>query len=163
MGLRESKQISKDCAFVSVPVLSKTNRAAKRYRHRRTSCNEDVEIGFFGKRSIMTNRTQKHLWKLCSTNLSDHQESDKQPSPQNIDGQSADKWRPHSILNNDKSIDEFTDQIPVELVEGYVENDVTRSRFDLDADESMIMLRLRRSLHQDDAKRIFDNPGVGDM
>lgn len=71
-------------------------------------------------------------------------------------------WRPHTVSGKDVQ-DKAPEEIPVELAEGYVEDEGGQVRFDLDADESRMLIKLRRSLHEDDYKKIFDEPGVGGM
>lgn len=71
-------------------------------------------------------------------------------------------WRPHTVSGKDVQ-DKAPEEIPVELADGYVEDEGGQVRFDLDADESRMLIKLRRSLHEDDYKKIFDEPGVGGM
>ena len=52
--------------------------------------------------------------------------------------------------------DDADDEIPVELVEGHLENTDVRPKLDMQADEYMVLYKLRRMLHKDDFKRIFD-------
>ena len=70
------------------------------------------------------------------------------------------EWRPHSINGKDIQ-DQIPDEIPVELADGFVEDEGAKARFDLDADEAIMLLKMRRSLHEDDYKKIFNEPGVG--
>lgn len=66
-----------------------------------------------------------------------------------------------SRFDND---DEFTmDDVPIELVEGLLGDDASRPKFDLDVDESMLMWKVRRMLHKDDYKKIFDSPRIGEL
>lgn len=76
--------------------------------------------------------------------------------------QPAHEWRPHTVSSNDVT-ENITEDVPVELAEGFMSEDLTRPRFDMDADENMLMFRVRRMLHNDDYKRIFQNPRVGEM
>lgn len=76
--------------------------------------------------------------------------------------QPENEWRPHAVSRDDVS-DEVPDEVPVELAEGFMKDDLTRPRFDLDADENMLMWKVRRMLHQDDYKHIFDNRAVGEL
>lgn len=72
-------------------------------------------------------------------------------------------FRPHGNLGDD--IEETPSDIPLELSEGYLENTDIRPKIDIDADEDMLMWRLRRMLHKDDFKRIFDsrNSRIGEL
>lgn len=56
-------------------------------------------------------------------------------------------------------------EIDIELVDGFFENAKVRPRIDLDADEYMLMWKLRRLLHEDDFERIFSpkNPRIGEF
>lgn len=69
-------------------------------------------------------------WKACVVNPSPFLEDDDQPVKK--------------------------DEIPVEEVEGYLENAKVRPKIDIDADEYMLMWKLRKMLHEDDFNRIFD-------
>lgn len=48
------------------------------------------------------------------------------------------------------------DEVPLELVDGYLDNAKVRPKIDIDADEYMLMWKLRRMLHEDDFNKIFD-------
>lgn len=74
----------------------------------------------------------------------------------------GEEWRPHTVSGKDVQ-DKAPEEIPVELADGYVEDEGGQVRFDLNADESRMLIKLRRSLHDDDYKKIFDEPGVGGM
>lgn len=69
-------------------------------------------------------------------------------------------WRPHTVNGEDVQED-VPEEFPLELAEGYLDDECGRPRFDLDADEKMLVFKLQRALHKDDYKRIFDNPRVG--
>lgn len=51
---------------------------------------------------------------------------------------------------------EEEEEIRLELVDGYLENAKVRPRIDMDANEYMMLWKLRTMLHADDFKRIFD-------
>lgn len=71
-----------------------------------------------------------YKWKACAVKPSPFLEDDDQPV--------------------------HKDEIPVEEVEGYLENAKVRPKIDIDADEYMLMWKLRKMLHEDDFNRIFD-------
>lgn len=72
------------------------------------------------------------------------------------------EWRPHTVRGDDA--DCAVGDIPVELAEGFAERDGgTQPRFDLDADETMMLWKLRCALNDDDFKRIFEHPRVGGL
>lgn len=67
------------------------------------------------------------------------------------------EFRPHAPAGDDS--DEGVDSdhfLPVELVDGYLDNAKVRPKIDIDADEYMLMWKLRKMLHEDDFKKIFD-------
>lgn len=65
---------------------------------------------------------------------------------------------PHVPVSDDCGDGTNTDGfLPVELVEGYLDNAKVRPKIDLDADEYMLMWKLRKMLHEDDFKKIFDS------
>lgn len=72
----------------------------------------------------------------------------------------ADKFRPHGGTGDDVK-EEAGDYFPVDLVEGYLDNAKVRPKIDIDADEYMLMWKLRKMLHEDDFKKIFDNRRIG--
>lgn len=74
-------------------------------------------------------------------------------------------FRPHSVSRDDSLEDNDVDGfLPVELVEGYLENAKVGPKIDIDADEYMLMWKLRKMLHEDDFKRIFkNNLRIGEM
>lgn len=76
--------------------------------------------------------------------------------------QSEEVWRPHTVTGKD-STDEMSDKVPIELAEGFLAEEGARPRFDMDADETMMLFKMRRMLHKDDFKRIFEHPRVGEM
>lgn len=47
-------------------------------------------------------------------------------------------------------------EVELDAVEGLMENEGARVRLSIDADERMMMWKLRRSLHADDFNRIFN-------
>lgn len=53
--------------------------------------------------------------------------------------------------------------LPMELVEGHLDNVRVGPKFDIDADEYMLMWKLRKMLHEDDFKKIFDGRRVGEF
>lgn len=59
--------------------------------------------------------------------------------------------------------EQTVDELPLELVEGLLPDEASRPKFDLDVDESMLMWKVRRMLHEEDYKKIFDNPRVGEV
>lgn len=63
----------------------------------------------------------------------------------------------------DRLNDYAVDDVPLELVEGLLPDEASRPKFDLDVDESMLMWKVRRMLHEEDYKKIFDNPRVGEV
>lgn len=71
------------------------------------------------------------------------------------------EWRPHVVVNDDV-VENIPDEIPLELAEGFLTEDV-KPRFDMDADETMLMWKFRRMLHGDDYKRIFEKRNVGEV
>lgn len=87
----------------------------------------------------------------------------KNGTPLNSDGetQTEKDWRPHAVTNDVS--ESITEEVPLELAEGFINEDLTLPRFDMDADENLLMFKVRRLLHNDDYKRIFQNPKVGDM
>lgn len=74
------------------------------------------------------------------------------------------RHRPHHITSPDLINSENPpEEIPMELADGHVDNLEPRPKIDLDADELMLMIKLRRMLHADDFKRIFHRDAVGDL
>eukprot|EP00171_Calliarthron_tuberculosum_P019166 IDg19166t1 len=67
--------------------------------------------------------------------------------------------------NSGKGDGRDNEEVKLELVEGYLENAQVKPRLDIDADERMLMIRLRRSLHKDDFDRIFNKRDrrIGDL
>lgn len=59
--------------------------------------------------------------------------------------------------------EQAVDELPLELVEGLLPDGASRPKFDLDVDESMLMWKVRRMLHDEDYKKIFGNPRVGEV
>lgn len=64
-------------------------------------------------------------------------------------------FRPHGGAGDDagKTARDF---LPVDLVGGYLDNAKVRPKIDIDADEYMLMWKLRKMLHEDDFNKIFD-------
>jgi len=56
-------------------------------------------------------------------------------------------------------------EIRLEDTEGHLDNANVRPRIDMDADEAVLLMKLRRMLHEDDFKRIFDakNRRIGEL
>lgn len=71
-----------------------------------------------------------------------------------MEGDSVDKEKDSHESNDDAKDD--GEEVPLELVDGLLENARVRPKIDIDANESMMMLKLRRMLHEDDFNRIFD-------
>lgn len=64
-------------------------------------------------------------------------------------------FRPHGGLRDDVG-DNAEDFLPIDLVDGYLDNAKVRPKIDIDADEYMLMWKLRKMLHEDDFNKIFD-------
>ena len=64
-------------------------------------------------------------------------------------------FRPHAGTGDDVT-EEAGEEVPLDLVGGYLDNAKVRPKIDIDADDYMLMWRLRTMLHKDDFKRIFD-------
>lgn len=76
------------------------------------------------------------------------------------------KFRPHGNVGRGENGDgEDSSTLPLEMVDGYLDNAKVRPKIDVDADEYMLMWKLRKMLHEDDFKRIFDTKSrrIGDL
>lgn len=123
-----------------------------------------------GKRSMRCTRRQSGGgWRVMSGGamVMRHEQQVGGEGESGKDGNQAQEnderdWRPHSGDRLDVDEDTPTD-IPVELAEGYLQEGGVRPKLDLDADEVMLMWKVRRMLHEEDYKRIFENPRVGEL
>lgn len=59
-------------------------------------------------------------------------------------------------LGDDMS-EEVSEDMPVELADGFLEGTKVRPKLDIEVDEYMLMWKLRKMLHEDDFRRIFDS------
>lgn len=59
-------------------------------------------------------------------------------------------------LGDDMS-EEVSEDTPVELADGFMEGTKVRPKLDIEVDEYLLMWKLRKMLHEDDFKRIFDS------
>lgn len=66
---------------------------------------------------------------------------------------------------NDGAQDKEKEVMRLEDAEGHLDNANVRPKIDLDADETVLLIKLRRMLHEDDFKRIFDskNRKIGEL
>jgi hypothetical protein len=48
------------------------------------------------------------------------------------------------------------DDLSIDMVDGLIENEISRPMLDLDVDDSLMLQRLRMLMHKDDFNRIFD-------
>lgn len=130
--------------------------------HRRNVCNRGMKPEVLIERSsdaVLAITRQTHT---CCAKLPLDPGGEERHLSLDKEKQLRQEWRPHHVTDGDVNED-IPNQIPVELAEGFVDSDVTRPRFDLDTDETLLMWKLRRSLHEDDYKRIFEDPHVGGM
>ena len=90
-----------------------------------------------------------------STNLPDsNQYNSINESQSNENDSQAQLPRSKARLNRDE---DDLDDLPIELVDGHLDNMAVRPKIDVDADETLLMIKLRRMLHKDDFDRIFDS------
>lgn len=74
-------------------------------------------------------------------------------------------WQKHDDDEKTSARADEEEDVPLELIDGVLDNARIRPKIDLDANEYMLMWKLRRMLHEDDFKRIFDqkNRRIGDF
>lgn len=67
-------------------------------------------------------------------------------------------------LGDDVS-EELNDNIPVELADAFLDEIKSKPKLDLEVNEYLMLIKLRRMLHEDDFKRIFDSTQrrIGDI